>query len=224
MRNGAGPRSRSTFPELGRFREVVRQLALLKQLNIRIYLPLSAPAGSAGIRILSSLGVSTAVDFGDAKPDWDQAGDLLAYALFGLRPHAPIEPFQFLISQYDQHQETDFGAVYFDEPAKYPHVNSDGRIALGRREMAKGLFFAESIDEADSLLSEAAERKKHERREKFFLMNDGCAYCQGWRVCLGTFAHTRNGANGCARFFSEVMDSIERFRSLRERKTELWQP
>lgn len=64
--------------------------------------PVSLPANGDNLttaRILCSLGVPIALNLSIEPVDWDALGDLLAYAVYGRCPHAPIEPFETWIEQ-----------------------------------------------------------------------------------------------------------------------------
>ena len=210
---------------LGRFRDFVPQLQILRKLNIRIYLPADSRENYAAVRILSSLGIHSAVVFRKESIDWELMADLMTYALLGLVPRASIEPFHFMAAHYHPNQHTDFSAVYLEDPRKYLHLDENGRVGLSQKDLAAGTFILDNVTELGELQNNPEYIRRCESWRDFFLQPDGCAYCQGWRVCLGRFSETREKRPGCRAFFTELMDAIEQYQSLNNRnETEIWQP
>ena len=78
-------------PSLGRFRNLARRFDLLRELNVKIFLPW-CKENLLGLQILASLGISCGIAIADDEPDWDSLADLMTYALLERVPHAPIEP------------------------------------------------------------------------------------------------------------------------------------
>lgn len=211
-------------PELGRFRNLVSKLQILKQMNIRIYLPIDCEENFSSLRILSSLGIASAAVFPSGNNDWERVSDLMTYALMGRVSRAPIEPFNYLAERYSANLRNDFSAVYFNDPTRYIHVDQEGRIALSTQELADQQFISAQIKDLDSLSENEMYRDRQESWRRFFLQTEGCAYCEAWRICLGRFSAHRRENEGCSDFFKEFLEAIELCQSLKMRKVELWQP
>jgi hypothetical protein len=211
-------------PSLGRMRDLVRLLPLVRRLNLRVYLPADTADGFTAVRLLSSLGVPTAVDFSHGPPRWDLASDLATYALLGLVPHAPIEPFQFLTARYRPAEFTDFGSVLFDDPARYLHLDEVGRVAVSAAELTAGEFIADHPAAMGDPEEIPAHRAYVNRWRSSFLRLDGCAICQAWRICRGRFASGASQDQGCRAFFSELMGLVEQRQALGSPGQETWQP
>ena len=210
---------------LGRLRDLVKQLPMLKKLNIRIYLPTTIRENYAAVRILSSLGINAALVLNGRGQDWEMIGDLMTYALFGLGPHAPIEPFHYIASHYAPNQRTDFSVVYFNDPSRYLHVDVQGRIAMSQEDLLAGNFIAQDINTLGAPEQCCGYIQGLEGWRSFFLEPAGCAYCPGWRVCLGKYAKFKENNPGCVDFFVELMDSVEQYRSQKhDRVKDIWQP
>lgn len=210
-------------PTLGRFPEVMRKLLLLHECNIRVYLPAASRKALTALRILSSLGVEVAVDFNGGPVRWEELSDLMTYSLLGLAQHSPIEPFHYVAKHYNANNRTDFGSVYFNDAARFIYVDVGGRVALSREDREAERFIAPMIDEKVDL-NEVPEYLEHlEGWRAPFLKSEGCAFCLGWRVCLGKFPDG-NGQGGCRPFFTELMDVVEQHQSLEAKKKETWQP
>lgn len=211
-------------PNLGRFRDLAPKLRILRDLNIRIYLPLDREENFGGLRILSSLGVPSAAVFHNGCIDWEKAADLMTYALLGRFRHAPIEPFQYLAEHYSGSQRDDFSAVYFNDATRYVHIDEEGHIALSSQDLEDQRFISAQLKDLDSLIENDEYRERVEIWRRFFLQAEGCAYCEAWRICLGKFNEFRDANDGCSAFFKEFLEVIEQYQILKTRKMQPWQP
>ena len=210
---------------VGRFRNVAKKLAALRALNLRVYLPSEAD-NLAGARVLASLGIAVCIDFG-AAPDWDALADLMTYALLGLMPHAPIDPFQTIADGYKQTARGDnWGRVFFDDPSRYLHLDAEGRIALSPRDLRAGNFVACDLSKLDSPLVQHAIEERLDAWRNLFAEDHFCARCAAWRICRARFGDGKAAPDGCDAFFHEMAEVIERRRNKpgSKRAAEKWQP
>lgn len=197
-------------PALGPLTEFFRMLPGLRQLNLRIYMPPTAEGNLTSLRILSSLGFETAVLFEGGEPDWDGLSDLMIYSFFGSVPHAPIAPFGYLLDHFDQAGRNEFGAVYFDDPRSFLHVDEQGRVALSGVDLRRGHFLSDSIEElGDDIENSEPYNSRLQDWREHFLAFDQCSTCPGWRVCSGWFARYRPPDDSCREFCSEFLDNLE---------------
>jgi len=210
--------------ELGPFPEFIKRLPELRDMNLRVYLPTGSRDNYTNLRILSSLGIASAVVLREPEVDWENLSDLMTYALLGLAPHAPIEPFQFTATHYDCARQTDFSAVYFADPCRYLHVNEQGCVALTPEELEAQNFILEDVQGLDAVEEHEAYIRRLEAWRDFFLAPEGCAYCQGWRVCLGKFRFTADSNPGCKAFFAELIEAAEQYQALQNQQKSLWLP
>ncbi len=212
-------------PSVGRFRNIAKKVGALRKLNLRVYLPGGAN-NLNGARTLASLGIPVCLDF-EAVPDWEALADLMTYALLGMVPHAPIDPFQTIADGYRQTARTaDWGRVFFDDPSRYLHLDAAGRIALSRRELLAGDFIAGDLSKLDSPGVKHAIEERTEAWRNAFLENHFCASCRAWRLCRGRVSEGKTGPDGCDTFFHEMADVIERHRKTTRANgpVEKWQP
>ena len=199
-------------PSIGRFGNLVKRFELLRNLNLQIYLPWRKE-NLIGLQILASVGLPCGLGFADNEPDWDSLADLMTYSLLGRIPHAPIEPFAYIAENYKPFEYTDWGSVYFDDPAKFLHLETSGRVAMSNRELLDGYFVAQDVSEIDTPeVLAAITAKQNVWRQAFFSMSP-CSVCQGWRVCLGRLAQHNGGTTGCSAFSGELMDVVEQFQT-----------
>ena len=212
-------------PSTGRFRALSGKLRALRSLNLRVFLACDR-ANLVGARLLASLGIPVCVEFG-AAPDWNALADLMVYALLGIAPHAPIEPFETMAGCYHRTQRSeDWGRAWFDDPASYLHLDADGRVALSRRALVASDFVA---DDAGALETAAVREAIAARREAWrtlFADNHFCARCKAWRICAGRFRDGKTQPDGCEAFFCETAEAIERRRdkTKKNERAAPWQP
>ena len=194
---------------LGNFQESIGKIRLLRSLNVMILIPEDAPGSYRDCKILSSLFVPCGIKFGSQNPAWDSLADLMSYFVYSKVPHAPIEPFHFVISNYDPQKRIDFNFIYFEDPSKFLHLDARGWIALSRKDLEREEFISTDLSQLDQIEDLPAFGQRLESWREFFLKPDGCAYCPGWRICLGKFEEGADKESGCKRFFSEWMDATE---------------
>ncbi|MFQ5504278.1 MAG: hypothetical protein ACE5F1_05690 [Planctomycetota bacterium] len=208
-------------PGAGSLREVLAMVPELRQFKLKLFLPAERQENLSAVRILASLGIDSGLTMPEAGADWESLADLMTYALLGMIPHAPIEPFAFIADHYAPNSTLDFGAVWFEDPSRYLHLDAEGRIALSAGECERGEF-AGHVDRLDELETSAAYQERSSATDRHFLSEEGCAYCPGWRVCLGKFAGEANNGRRCAAFFEELMEVVEEHLRLHAGGEEPW--
>lgn len=210
-------------PSAGRFRDLAKNVGALRRLNLRVYLP-SDPDNLTGARLLASLGIAVTVILG-ARPDWEALADLMTYALLGLAPHAPIEPFQTIANRYrPSSRSDDWGGVYFDNPREYLHLDAQGRIALSQRDLEAGEFVAGDVSALDSAEVRNAVERRTESWRSLFAEGHFCARCKAWRVCRARCRDEKTAPDGCDAFFEEMTEILGRRRQRPRRPAVPWQP
>ena len=213
-------------PSLGRFRDLARHLDRLRTLNLRVYLPCGQPGNLAGLRILSSVGVHCCADFRKGGTDWEALADLATYAVLERTPHAAMEPFAFMAANYPASHRLDWGRVWFDDPRHFLHLDGNGRVALSQAELAEGRFVAHSLDEIQAPAEFPPIRERLRSWRTYFVDGHPCAFCGGWRLCLGKFSRDPAAPGGCAEFFLEMIDLVRRQAALpaAPEERQIWQP
>jgi hypothetical protein len=212
-------------PSMGRFRDVAKKLDALKNSNLRVYLPATGD-NLTGARVLASLGVPVCITLDDT-PDWEALADLMTYALLGMAPHAPLDPFRTIAEGYKQTARCDdWGRVYFDDPSRYLHLDADGRVALTRRELLAGQFIAADYSQLDSPAVARAIEQRLDAWRDMFAADHFCARCPAWRICRARVCGGKTAPDGCDAFFAETADVIEHSREKAGTKRQggIWQP
>jgi hypothetical protein len=212
-------------PSVGRYSDLSRRIGELRKFNLRVYLRCGNPEHISAIRILSSLGIATCVDFTDGAVCWDGLIDLSTYALLERAPHAPIDPFCFIADNFRPVKSLEWGRTVFDDPNSFLHLDENGRVALSERCLVAGEFVADSIQEITSIDDFHPIREKGHAWRTYFRDCHECAFCPGWRICLGKFSSGTSAQGKCSSFFGELMDLIAQFQNSNQLANEssLWQ-
>jgi hypothetical protein len=198
--------------KVGDLLTVLRQLDFIRQLNVRIFLPVNSAENLTGVRILASLGVNCGFSFPAGRIDWEGLNDAMTYAVYSRSMHAPIEPFDFIVSHYSYKQAINWGPVFFDDPLNCLHVNEHCQIALTAKDLQQGNFVAEGRCGLDEIASNACYQSGLVAWQAHFLKPDGCAYCEAWRVCMGSFEECYRDQSEhppCRQFFADLMAAAE---------------
>jgi len=58
---------------------------------------------------------------------------------------------------------------------------------------------------------------------KFFLNENKCSCCQGWRLCLGKYSENAAASDGCGNFFSELLTVSEQYKDKKNNRVDIWQ-
>ncbi len=213
-------------PSMGTFRNLAAKLDSWRDFNLCIYLPAAIAADQTSLRILSSLGIRTCALLGTGNNDWESLADLMTYAVLGQSRHARIEPFSYIADHYAPDANLDWGAVYFDDPRQFLHLDETGRVALSRAELEKGEFVAQRLAEIGVAADFPAIQKRTRSWTEYFLNNHPCSVCAGWKVCQGRFSASLPVSNGCSAFFREMIDVARQSRQLKQAREEkqAWLP
>ncbi len=213
-------------PSMGKFRNMAKRLDMLRDFDLRVYLPCGKPENITALKILASVGISGCAVMESGKTDWEAMTDLMTYALLERVPHASIEPFEFIASNYDPIAYLSWGGTCFDDPAQFLHLDSKGRVALSDSELRKKKFIAQSIKEIGDPAKFPAIRERLQEWRGYFTGNHICASCNGWKICMGKFsAHIRK-KSGCAAFFREMIEVVRQYRvkNVKVEERRIWQP
>jgi radical SAM protein with 4Fe4S-binding SPASM domain len=209
---------------MGHFPNLIKQLPILRKLNIRIYFPADKTENYSSIRILSSLGISTGIVLQTQPIQWENLLDLATYALLGFALHAPIEPFHYMAKNHSPNQRTDYNQVYFENPSEYLYLNNEGWVALTCRDLLNENYILKNIAGIDKIKTMKKYIRYMESWKKFFLFNEKCSYCPAWRICLGKFFEIAEETQDCQNFFVELLEMVESCKSNEKKSPEIWQP
>lgn len=208
--------------DFGQFKQLIHQMNALRQLNIRIFLNADKSFNFTGLQILSSLQISSGLVMDRDFNSWEESIDLMHYAIYGRTKHAPIEPFDYIASQYGPRNFLDYNTVYFNNPEKYLHLNEAGQVALTPSDLEAGNFIAENLEELE-LESNEDYLAYLDTRHKIMLSMNDCAFCPALRICLGKFGEKADKQDGCKKFFSEMMDAADFYQLKHNKNNRLWQ-
>ena len=209
-------------PELGQVRNLSDRLGPLRDPQFRWFLPASRRESFQEVRILSSLGVAAGIHFDQPQVDWDALNDLMHYAVYAKPPHAPVEPFHYILSNYDPMGSCSATQVEFEHPERFLHADAQGRLAFSRHALARGEYLPETLDNLDEATLPERHKAVFEQWKSFFLKAEGCSACEGWRLCHGRHVPAAGPmpANpGCQPFYADLLDACDFVRNNQAQRT-----
>jgi len=210
--------------DFGEFKDLMPQLGKIRKSNVRIFLSPHREHNFTGLRILSSLQISCGINFNGDPLNWSLMNDLMHYAIYGRAPHAPVEPFDWLVSHYHPADYTDYDFVYFNNPAKYLHINEKEQIALTETDLLNGNLIDEGIGSLDNIEENRKYNDSLNFRYEIMLRMNECAFCSAFRICLAKFSSLPNKKDTCKVFFSDFLDAADYYYSIKNSKGKhLWQ-
>jgi len=209
-------------PKVGVFAEAMCRLPLLHKLNIKIFLSNREQENYVMLQALSSLNVYCGLYFDSPLMDAEEMTDLAHYYLYSTSPHAPIEPFYYLMEHYDPAGKTDFSGVYFDDIHRFVHMDKEGNLALSASDLEHGVYIGQGPGQINAIGENKAFSARANKWQALFLENSDCSTCEGWRVCLGKFSE-QSGEKGCEQVFVEMLEGIEGTRRMRKGGKQIWQ-
>ena len=151
--------------------------------------------------ILSSLKVHCGIKFGPRPPDWEALTDLATYFVYGKSEHAPIQPFQYVVSNYAPDRYVNINHVYFNDPSRFIHIGKNETLAVSEKELAEGNILAQGLDQLESLPNRPEYQERLQEWRKHFLDSSTCSSCPAWRLCLGNFDSHISPEMSCRDFF-----------------------
>jgi hypothetical protein len=208
--------------EFGDYYDFFKKLSLLKKLNIRVFLSSGYADNYNFLKILSSLGISSGIFF-DTKVFWENLSDLMIYSYYSKAQHEPIEPFNFLLKNYTYEALTDFGSVYFNNPMKFLHINTEEGVSYSSSECIKGEYVVKGIDKIDSIIDSPEYELKRYEWQNYFLENHNCTFCPGWRICINKFNDANEYDPACKEFFTDLIEQCDSLTNQKQPKIKVWQ-
>jgi hypothetical protein len=196
-------------PSFGEFRKLLENKEGLAKLDARFFLSTDDPETPVSLKILSSLGLDCGIFFGAKPPDWDALNDLMHYAYYGRAPHSSIEPFSTLAALYDVSSITVFDTVYYDNSARYLHMDKDQNIALTAAALSRGEYVGKGVENVPQVLAGEEYAGFSKTWQNHMLARDTCSFCPSFRLCAGRFIETIDTASGCREFFQDLVTGIE---------------
>lgn len=196
-------------PQMGDFMDFIRIKNALSELNLRVFLQAGRTETYTDLQILSSLGINCGLAFGAEFIPWEEFNELMDFVVYPKVPRATVEPFNYLITQYQPKESIDFRSVYFENPERYVHVDRDENFALSANDLKNGRFIFNGIDALKDIENHPEYRKALQQWKKSFHKITPCSSCAGWRICRGFFEERLESNPGCREAFSELMDAAD---------------
>lgn len=213
-------------PRFGNFMQFIEQKMKYHKLDIRVFLSSDVESNYRDLQILSSFGIDCGIYFTEKSINWFKLNDLMVYSVYGKAGHAAVQPFDFVIKNFDYNKPVDFSNVYFDNPHNYLHLSDDGNIALSAYDLHSGNFISDDLKSIDTIQQDENYKTYLNRWQSFFMKFDDCSTCPSWRICLGKFHFLTDKENSCRPFFNDLMEAAEFVKKSKTNiiKKELCQP
>lgn len=196
-------------PKMGHFLDFVRIRHLIGPLSIRVFLNSKYPEVYTDLQLMASLGVNCGLSF-DAEPiDWKECADLMDFVMYPKVPRATVEPFHFIITEYQPKEFINFSGVYFNNPERYLHIDKDENVALTAELLQKKDYLFNGIDKIDTYKNNKGYKAYFQTWKKKFQKITACSSCPAWRICGGYFEDRIATNPGCSAAFSELIDAAD---------------
>jgi hypothetical protein len=195
--------------KFGDYKEILPKLHLIRSLNIRIFLSSDISSNFLYLRLLSSLRIACGLFFDGHPIDWDAVNDLMHYAVYSRTNHAPIEPFHHIVSNYRSTELQEYNSIYFDNSARFIHVNENEQIALTSGEAENEQFIATGLDSLPQIIADRRNGNEIEGWQEILLERNECSFCKAFRICFMKSVQNSVPRDGCKHFFSDLMDAAD---------------
>jgi len=208
----------------GEFLELFPKTEIIRNLNVHFFLSAHNEFNFTGLKILASLRIHCGLWFDKLPVSWDLMNDLMHYAIYSKPKHAHIEPFKWLAEHYAVNGYSNYDAVYFNDPIKFLHINSNEQVAFTADDLLNNKFIAEGAENIDSIQNlQEYKDLSHSRYESMLKMDD-CSFCSAFRICLGKFGYLKDKKTTCQPFFADLHDACDYHLSGKKTKENiLWQ-
>lgn len=207
---------------IGSVSSLTEKLPEISKTNVRFYLKGRENNVYRDSRILSSLGLSTAIVIGE-NPNFEFLKDLMAYSCYSTIDRPLIEPFSYLAKNYTGKGIVDYRTVYFENPLRFLHIDEKGRVFLSKKDFSDGLCVTDGDCCPEKIRSTPLFKERLAKWHETFLKPDGCAYCEVYKLCGGIFEYISKD-HACRDFFIDLLGGIEFIQKKKNRvKKAVWQ-
>ena len=201
---------------LGDLNIIFHKINILKELSIRIFLPISSKENFVGLKILSSLGIEVGFNYKDCENiDGEKLLDLASYFYMSPYPHASIEPFDYIWRNLNAEQNLNIDTVYFSNPKRYIFMDDTYNVAFSEQEL-KNKQYISNIEDFKKYEYKAEYEYKLKYYYNHFDKLDACSKCPNFKICSRNF---RKKLQDCENVISEIYEYAE-LRSQIEHKKE----
>jgi len=201
----------------GNYLALRKKTDILKSLNVKVFLSSAQKENYKDVRLLSSLGIKTGIYF-DKKVYWDELIDTLSYYVYTQTNHNIIEPFHYIINNFDKTKCIDFNQIYMNKPLDFIYVNSNEDVALCKEDIDNSAFIFNGIGNITKTKINQYKKLNNEELQRVFIQREICAYCHAWKICLGKFKDECQISTKPKEFFIEVFDAIKYQQNSQNRK------
>ena len=190
--------------ETGKLNDVIQKAANLKEKNVRIYLSILSEEHYTQLLILSSLGIQCGIYFPDNTAiNWTKLNELMSLNIYSLTNNPVIEPFNYMINQYDSDLYNDFDLGMLENNKMYLFFDKEEISSLFLTGNKRNIGKYSLLDNGEFEISTPV------NNIDFASGMYNCAYCFGFKICTGHFKEVENAYPACRDFFSDLHEAIE---------------
>lgn len=196
-------------PKMGHFLDFVRIRPLLGPLNVRVFLSSKSEETYTDLQLMASLGINCGLTFDKAPINWSECSDLMDFVMYPKVPRATVEPFHFIITDYQPKEFINFSGVYFNNPERYLHIDKDENVALTYEMLQNKEYLFTGIEFIEDYKNHKGYKTYFQAWKKKFQKITACSSCPAWRICGGFFEDRIATNPGCSAAFSELINAAD---------------
>jgi radical SAM protein with 4Fe4S-binding SPASM domain len=181
----------------------------LLRTNYQIMLPAGHPNSYTSLKMLSSLGINCSLDLDTSAIDWDKFDQLAKYIYKNDIPHGKIEPFTYILENYNPKEYLDYNVSLLNTPLWYLFIDEELNVypshsaMCNKQKIGTGKDFILNFQNSQQYMD-----LKFKWKDLFISMN-ACSTCPAFRICLGKFVDTNTNMTLCRSTFSNIMELVE---------------
>jgi radical SAM protein with 4Fe4S-binding SPASM domain len=207
-------------PRMGHFLDFVRVRHLLAPLSVRVFLNSGYEETYTDLQLMSSLGINCGLYFDENPINWKECTDLMDFVVYPKVPRATVEPFHYIITEYQPKETINFSGVYFNNPEKYLHIDKNENVALTAENLTAGKYLFNGVEQIQNIAENKAYKAYFQTWKKKFHKISACSACPAWRICGGFFENRLESNPGCREAFSELIDAADLHYNNKEKENE----
>jgi hypothetical protein len=175
-------------------------------------LPSGNPGSFTSVKFLASLGINCGIEFQDDRIDWDGVENVAGYIFTSEIPHGIIEPFTYLLENYNPREYLDFNIALLNTPLRFLYVDEELNIYPTRTAMLNNRKTGSGKEYLKNYPQTKEYRDLKFKWKDLFMSLNPCSTCPAFRICLGKFAGGDTDLVRCRSAFSKILEGIENYK------------
>ena len=188
---------------------VFDHLDLLRS-DYHIVLPSDHPNSYTSLKLLSSLGINCGIELAGSHIDWAKLEQLAGYVVNADIPRGKLEPFSFILENYDPKEYLNFNIPLLSAPLQYIYVDEEMNAYPSLQAMKNGQKIGSGKEWILDYPNSQTYRDLKFEWKDFFTTFNPCSTCPAFRICLGNFAHGETDLTKCKATFTQILEWVEK--------------